>query len=413
MPLLNEQSTALSAATVGIGDLRMRRKKVLVFVATYLPGYKSGGPLRSITNVVDYLSDRFDFYVVTRDRDAADEERYPQVIADRWCQVNKAKVLYCSSITPPLLCRVFREVEPDLVYLNSFQDAFTRGMVGLRRMGFFGSTPMLLAPRGECSSAAMRIKRTKKVLYRHATRLLGLHDKLSWHVTSVREKADLLLAAPARCLDPDSIYLARNISQAAALPAPHVAKGCGSVKLAFVARMSEMKNLRFLLEILPRIRGSVELNLFGPVGTSDARYWKQCVAEIEQLPENIKVDYRGSIDSALVPQVLHEHHFLVLPTQGENFCHAAVESFVNGTPVVLSDETPWTGLATLRAGFDISLKDQDGWTAALQACIDMNQTVYATYLAGASAYGKQFSLQAAVAEHVAMFEAVLNEHAAA
>jgi glycosyltransferase involved in cell wall biosynthesis len=385
-----------------------KRKRVLVCVASYLPGYKSGGPIRSITNVVAHLSDRFDFYVVTRDRDASDAERYPQVIADRWYEVGNARVFYCSSINPSLLRRVFREAEPNLVYLNSFQDAFTRVMVALRRLGVLGNTPILLAPRGEFAPAAMEIKRAKKGLYRHAAGMLGFHENLSWHVTSVREKADVLTASPAKHLDPDSIYLAHNISEAIALPVPHAAKKPGTVKLAFVARMSEMKNLRFLVEILPRIRGRVELNLFGPVGACDTRYWKGCVAQIEQLPENIKVEYRGSIDNSLVPQVLHDHHFLVLPTKGENFCHAAVESFVNGTPAVLSDETPWTGLAKVQAGFDIPLEDREGWTAALQACTDMDQADYTVYVSGAREFGRRFSKEEAVKAHEIMFEAAMQ-----
>ncbi|MGD0832488.1 MAG: glycosyltransferase family 4 protein [Terracidiphilus sp.] len=390
-----------------------KRKRVLICLANYLPGYKSGGPIRSITNMVTYLSDRFDFYVVTRDRDAADTQRYSEIITDCWCDVGNAKVWYCSSINSSLLCRVVRETKPDLVYLNSFQDAFTRVMVRLRRMCLLGNTPVLLAPRGEFAPAAMGIKRSKKVLYRHAARLLGLHENLSWHVTSVRERNDLLNAAPARHLDPGSIYLARNISQADVLSVPHVAKESGSVKLAFVGRMSEMKNLCFMLDILPKIHGRVELNLFGPVGPSDTQYWKRCVAQIEQLPENIKVEYKGSIDSALVPQTLHDHHFFVLPTKGENFCHAAVESFVNGTPVVLSDETPWTGLAKVRAGFDIPLEDRSGWTAALQACADMSQATHTSYLDGAKEYGRQFSPERAVAEYLEMFEAAMNECPAA
>ncbi|HEV2484090.1 MAG TPA: glycosyltransferase [Terracidiphilus sp.] len=389
-----------------------KRKRMLVCVASYLPGYKSGGPIRSITNVVAHLSDRFDFYVVTRDRDVADAQRYPQVTADRWCEVGNAQVLYCSSIGPSILCRAFREAQPDLVYLNSFQDAFTRLMVTLRRVGKFGDTPMLLAPRGEFASAAMRIKRPKKTLYRHASRLLGFHENLSWHATNASEKRDVLEIAPARRLIPDSVYVARNISESLALSAPHVKKEPGSVKFAVVARMSEMKNLGFLMEILSGIRGRVELNLFGPVGMPDVRYWKGCMSQIEKLPENVKVKYEGPVDNSLVPQVLHDHHFFVLPTKGENFCHAAVESFVNGTPAVISDQTPWIELSKAHAGFDIPLDDRARWTTALQACIDMDQTAYASYLNGAEKFGRQFSNEAAVSEHVAMFEAAMKVHTA-
>lgn len=389
-------------------DSRRERKRVLVCTASYLPGYKSGGPIRSIANMVAHLSSYFDFYVVTKDRDATDTESYPGVTPNRWYRVGNARVLYCSSVGPGILLRAAREVRPDIISLNSFQDVFTRIMVLLRRGGALGDTPMLLAARGEFSPGAMEIKRNKKALYRYSTKLLGFHDNLLWQVSTPRERAELLAAAPARQLDPDSIYVACNISDIVVSTAPHVAKESGSVKLAFITRISEKKNLHFLLELLRELRGQVQLNLFGPVAENDSAYWERCRALLAQLPANIMVEYHGSLDHSAVPQVLHDNHFFVLPTRGENFCHAAAESFVNGTPVILSDETPWVKLREVHAGFDISLSDRERWIAVLQECVDMDHQTYAAYLNGARGYGRRFSVEEAVSQHLAMFEAALN-----
>lgn len=384
------------------------RGRVLVCAPHYLPGYKCGGPIRSIANMVKGLGSHFDFFVVTRDRDATDIESYPGLTPNRWYRVGNAQVLYCSSIGPAVLRRAFREARPDVISLNSFQDTFTRIAVVLRRWGAFGSTPILLAPRGEFSPEAMKIKATKKVVYRQAAKQLGLYDDLLWNVSTPREKPDLLRAAPARRLNPDSIHVAYEISDAIASTAPHVAKEFGWVRLAFIARMSKMKNLHFLLELLHRIRGKVQLNLFGPVAETDVAYWEQCKTLLPQLPSNVKVEYRGSLDHSAVAQVLHDHHFFVLPTRGENFCHAAVESFVHGTPVILSDATPWTKLSELYAGFDISLNDRRAWVTTLQKCVDMDQATYSVYLRGASEYGRRFSVEEAVRQHLVMFEAALS-----
>jgi glycosyltransferase involved in cell wall biosynthesis len=243
--------------------------------------------------------------------------------------------------------------------------------------------------------------------------VLGLYENLLWHVTTPREGQELLQAAPARQIDPDSIHVAYNISDAtASTPLLHAAKKSGTVKLAFISRLSEKKNLHLLLEILREIRGEVQFNLFGPVAENDVVYWGRCKTLLAQLPTNIKVEYKGQIDHSVVPQVLHDHHFFVLPTRGENFCHAAVESFLNGTPVVLSDETPWTDLSAVQAGFDIPLNDRRGWVAALQTCVDMDQPSYAKYLSGAKEYGRRFSVEAAVQQHITMFEAALDRNSA-
>jgi glycosyltransferase involved in cell wall biosynthesis len=384
------------------------RKRVLVCIGRYLPGNKDGGPIRSIANMVNHLSPYFDFYVVTADRDVKDTESYPGVTPGRWYRVGNARVLYCSSVGPAILRRAFREVRPDVVVLNSFLDKFTQIALLLRCCGMFGKTPVLLAPRGEFSAGAMEIKHTKKDLYRQVAKLLGLHENLLWQVSTPREKLELLEAAPAKRLDPNSIHIAYNITDDVASTASHVAKETGSVKLAFISRISEKKNLHYLLEALRGIQGNVHLELFGPVTEKDLPYWGRCKASLAQLPDNIRVDYQGSLDHSAVPQVLHDHHFFALPTRGENFCHAAVESFVNGTPVILSNATPWIDLEQAHAGFDIPLQDQERWASTLQKCVDMDQPAYAIYLNGAKEYGRRFSVAEAVRQHATMFRAALE-----
>jgi glycosyltransferase involved in cell wall biosynthesis len=42
-----------------------------------------------------------------------------------------------------------------------------------------------------------------------------------------------------------------------------------------------------------------------------------------------------------VPDTFARHDLFVLPTRGENFGHVIFESVAAGTPVLLSDQTPW------------------------------------------------------------------------
>ncbi len=394
-----------SAASGGEGGQRTR---VLVLLGRYLPGMKDGGPIRSIANMVAHLSPYFDFYLVTADRDTKDAKCYPGVTPNAWRRVGSAWVLYCSSVGPRILRRAFREAKPDLLVLNSFQDRFTLMAALLRRAGAFGKTPTLLAPRGEFSAGALEIRQSKKKLYRRAAKSLGLYQDMWWQVSTAKEKLEVLAAAPVEWLDPDSIYVAYNITDAVRSTAPHLGKEAGSLKLAFIARISEIKNPQYLLQTLRGIRGKVQLNLFGPMADKDLPYWERCMETRAQLSDNITVEYLGPLDHSAVPQVLHDHHFFVLPTKGENFCHAAVESFVNGTPVLLSDETPWVALNEMHAGFDISLEDPGKWAATLQTCVDMDQPAYEIYLRGAEQYGRRFSAAEAVEQHLVMFNAALD-----
>ena len=47
----------------------MEKKKILVFIDWYLPGFRAGGPIRSCANLISHLSDEFDFNIVTTDTD--------------------------------------------------------------------------------------------------------------------------------------------------------------------------------------------------------------------------------------------------------------------------------------------------------------------------------------------------------
>ena len=51
-------------------------RKILIVMGRYLPGYKDGGPVRSIKNLVDRLGTEYEFYILTVDRDHGDTEPY-------------------------------------------------------------------------------------------------------------------------------------------------------------------------------------------------------------------------------------------------------------------------------------------------------------------------------------------------
>ena len=44
-------------------------KKILIITGRYLPGYKDGGPLRTIINVTEALGDEYNFHIMCWDRE--------------------------------------------------------------------------------------------------------------------------------------------------------------------------------------------------------------------------------------------------------------------------------------------------------------------------------------------------------
>ena len=101
----------------------MRTKKViLVFIRHYLPGFKSGGPVRSVSNLIAKMGQDFDFRVVCLNRDHGDSERYIKIDNHQWVVVGLSKVLYIENLSFSLILNLIRELNPDMLYFNSFFD---------------------------------------------------------------------------------------------------------------------------------------------------------------------------------------------------------------------------------------------------------------------------------------------------
>ncbi len=133
----------------------------------------------------------------------------------------------------------------------------------------------------------------------------------------------------------------------------------------------------------------IEYDIYGPVG--DWAYWEKCVEASRKLPAHIQVAYRGVLSSGTM-EGFRKYHFLFLPTLGENFGHVIVEAMDLGCPVIISDRTPWRGLEVQKAGWDISLSDEDKFVDVIHVCADMSQEEYDVWSRSAWDYVRQCDL---------------------
>jgi glycosyltransferase involved in cell wall biosynthesis len=157
----------------------------------------------------------------------------------------------------------------------------------------------------------------------------------------------------------------------------------------FLSRIHPTKNLAYALSLLPAVRADVELHIHGPL--DDPAYWARCQSLIAALPPHVAARYHGPLPNERVAAELRVSHLLLLPTRGENFGHVIVEALVQGCPALISDQTPWRGLESRHAGWDLPLSRPDAFRAALQRVGDMGQDEYARWSAGAEALGRRCS----------------------
>jgi glycosyltransferase involved in cell wall biosynthesis len=372
---------------------RKMKRRILTFADWYLPGRNAGGAVTAISNLIEMLGDEYLFYVYTRDRDSTDDQRYAGIRADCWERVGKAQVFYASKISLRSLRRQIREVEPDIIYMNSFFSRLTVKTLLLRKLGLLPPAAIVLAPRGEFSPGALKLKGLRKRLYLKVTFGAGLYRDLLWQASSLLEEEHIrAMTARGGTQNPGNILLAPDVPNPRLLSLPASAtrpKKCpGAVRLVFLSRISRKKNLHFALELLSSADGQIELDIYGPV--DDEAYWEACQEQIQRLPKSIRVNYKGSVPQEHVPGVFGGYHFHLLPTLGENFGYVILEALAAGCPVVVSDETPWRDLSRKAAGWELPLGDREQWRQAIQRGVKMDEASYQAFSRGARSYFEEW-----------------------
>lgn len=365
-------------------------KRILIPLGYYLPGYKAGGPIRSIANLVELLGDEYAFFILTPDRDFGDKVPYEGLTPNAWQTVGKARVKYLSpdQLTLQAWAKQLGELEYDLVYLNGFFALQTRHTLLLRRLGRLPPCPMVIAPRGEFSPGALRFKWLKKRIYISLALRLGLYDGLIWHATTQVESADIQKTLGRFISNLQArIIIAPNLATRSSSQPTQMVKQSNAVRIVFLSRISRKKNLNFALSILKGLRGSVTFDIYGPL--EDRVYWQECQTIVHELPSNIQVTYRGVRSPEQVPQVLAGYHLFFLPTHGENFGHAVIEALSVGLPVLISDQTPWRNLADRNIGWDLPLSDPERFKQVLQHVVAMDHAEFSAWSSSARRYAEE------------------------
>lgn len=320
--------------------------KILILTGCYLPGFKDGGPLRSINNLVNALGDEYDFHIVCRDRDNGDSSPYPNIKYNEWNKVGKAKVWY---VKPgEFSCKFLKNISSgmDHIYLCSFYENYGYKSLLLKKLGQL-NTPISIASMGVFSHGALSQKPFKKKIFIKLCKALGLFKQVTWSVTSELEAKDLQNAiGAARYIIAED--LPRNL-----IPG-YAKKNNSTLKIVFLSRITPQKNLKFAIESLTHTETNVEFNIYGPI--EDKAYWNECLDALNTLPHNIKWSYKGIASPDEVQNVFSEHDVFLFPTLGENYGHVIFEALSVGCIPVISDLTPWSCIGTSNAGYALPLE---------------------------------------------------------
>lgn len=349
---------------MGRTALNKPKKPIFVFNSFYLPGFKSGGPVKSIYNIVANLGDEFDFKIVTQGKDLSDQTYYQNVKLNAWNTLGKSTVWYLGPNSFQLLIDELRKHISIPYYLNSFFDLkFTILPLLLSQLGILRPKTIVVAPRGELSVGALSIKKTKKLVYIHLFKLLGWHKKIIWHASNSYEKDDIL-----KIFKDGSIQVASDL---VAFEGLESVDNQSDNSLVFFSRISRKKNLSYALESLKYCRSNLIFKIYGTL--EDPDYWAECQNIIRSLPSHIQVKYCNSVNPDQVTNTLKTCGLFFFPTRGENYGHVIAEALMAGLPLLISNTTPWNDIEDHGAGWVRKLDSPQAFAEVIDSFMKLSE----------------------------------------
>lgn len=348
------------------------KKTILILCDWFLPGYLAGGPIQSVATLTKQLGNEIDFKIITTDRDFKSNEAYKTVKVNEWTTFEERTVFYVSpeNMNSEFILKLIQNTKHDTIYLNSlFSKLFTVGPLKWKQQGKIHSK-IILAPRGMLGDGALAIKAFKKQLFLMYAKAFGLFKDVCWQSTSPQETSEIKkrISSNANIIEVSNLPNAANEIKA-------IEKKDGELRLCFISRISEKKNLNFAIDILKEIQNSkVVFDVFGPI--EDVVYWNKCQENAKTLSNNVSFNYKGVLTPLQIGETISQYHALFLPTQNENYGHVIVETLQHARPVILSNQTPWRGLEKEQVGFDIALIDKHKFVNAIESFAHLAQSKF-------------------------------------
>jgi glycosyltransferase involved in cell wall biosynthesis len=377
-------------------DFDRTKKKVLVFIDWFLPGTKAGGPVRSCVNLIDQLGDEFDFSVVTRDADYTETKAYPDIRSNEWNVRQDGKRVYYIS-NDQLNRKTIRDLllseKFDAVYLNGiWSQPFTVWpLEELNRMN--STTKRVLAVRGMLAPSAMAIKSLKKKAFLFYAGIKKTYADVLFHCTNEKEQNNVFAVFGLK----SKTHIAGNMPRKIQVAAEVKTKKSNSLRLINIARIAPEKNTVFAIEALAEVKVPITVDFYGTV--YDTAYFEQCKIAVAKLPAHIDFHFRGVAPSDSIRELIASYDLFFMPTRGENFGHVILESLQTGTPVLISDQTPWRNLENQKAGWDLPLINAPiDFASKIEMVQAMKNEQYKEYREGALAMAERYTSKAELLE---------------
>ena len=330
--------------------------EILFLNPYYYPGFRSGGPQRTVMNIADAFGDKNDIYILTQNRDMGCTDSY-NVETHKWIRVGNANVMYLPPKDYNIKSIKKYSADFDTVYSCGLFCGCTINAILLHKIN--KSQKLYVAPMGVFSKAAIASKAFKKRAFLIVFKYLGLFKNIVWSFTSELELEEAKAALGNTIKD---FIIAEDLPRKVDFEA-QIAKIQNNknqenevLKLVFLSRISPKKNLEYCVQILNKITDKeIVFDVYGTFENEE--YWGKCRKLLESLPKNIHYRCYGEVNSEKVIDVFSDYDAFFFPTKGENFGHVIYEALAAGCVPVISDRTPWLDLKENGCGYVLPLEN--------------------------------------------------------
>ncbi len=378
------------------------KKSILVVTGGYFPGVNFGGIATSRYNFTEAFGDEYDIVIVTRNHDYKTVTPF-EGIKSGYNRYGKAQVLYLSDedFNGASFGKIMDETEPDIVYASGTITTYFYYNKELFAEAKKRNIPVLITPDGDVLDNAMKHKRIKKFGSALFCRLKSAFSGVWFQATTAGEVKNL---PKYLGIKPERITLIPNMP-CVFDSRKNYEKDEGTLKVVFSGRIHPIKNLLFAIKCLCKLKQNVTFDIYGSM--EDVEYWNECKKAIAEAPKNVRIEYKGRLDSAKAREISKDYDCFFLPTVSENYGYVIEEALLCGCPVIISrGTTPWDDVHGV-AGFTAELGDTEAFVSELDRIADMDTTRYNEYTKGLNEYIKEkLSYEKLLCDYKALFEKI-------
>ena len=280
----------------------MKKCKLMICSDYYRPGYKGGGPIKSVENLVESLGENFSITILTSNRDLGSKRQFEESEMQITKDLTKSKIYYLKNNF--LFIKEIIRQDWDVIYFNSFFSFRTVLALFCMRLCIIKlsqKAKIIIAPRGELSLETLKLKTVKKRMYIMVFRILM--PKFVFHSTSNEEKVFI-----DHCLKVESIMIPNLLGKNILQKVKYVQQA-RKLTFVFLSRISIKKNLSLIIRAINKIEHQIELDIYGPI--EDIKYYEDCLELIENSTHKNCVRYCGSVPPPKVSSLLKQYKFFV------------------------------------------------------------------------------------------------------